>query len=80
MWSLVRRLREGGVTIILTTHYIDEAEEMADRIGVVDKDALGSCRGLDVDGHRRVAVRIGGPPAVDRVGAGHRHPDAERRR
>ena len=40
MWALVRRLREGGVTIILTTHYIDEAEEMADRIGVIDKGAL----------------------------------------
>jgi ABC-2 type transport system ATP-binding protein len=35
MWNVVRRLREGGVTIILTTHYIDEAEEMADRIGVI---------------------------------------------
>ncbi|HZY19660.1 MAG TPA: ABC transporter ATP-binding protein [Ramlibacter sp.] len=35
MWQLVRRLREGGVTIVLTTHYIDEAEEMADRIGVI---------------------------------------------
>ena len=36
MWQTVRRLRESGVTIILTTHYIDEAEEMADRIGVID--------------------------------------------
>jgi ABC-2 type transport system ATP-binding protein len=35
MWELVRRLRETGVTIILTTHYIQEAEEMADRIGVI---------------------------------------------
>jgi ABC-2 type transport system ATP-binding protein len=35
MWQMVRRLRENGVTIILTTHYIDEAEEMADRIGVI---------------------------------------------
>jgi ABC-2 type transport system ATP-binding protein len=35
MWNLVRRLRDGGVTIILTTHYIAEAEEMADRIGVL---------------------------------------------
>jgi len=35
MWALVRRLRDGGVTIILTTHYIDEAEEMADRVGVI---------------------------------------------
>ncbi len=35
MWRLVQRLRESGVTVILTTHYIDEAEEMADRIGVI---------------------------------------------
>ncbi len=40
MWALVRRLRESGVTIILTTHYIEEAEEMADRIGVISKGAL----------------------------------------
>jgi ABC-2 type transport system ATP-binding protein len=40
MWALVRALREGGVTVILTTHYIDEAEEMADRIGVVNKGEL----------------------------------------
>jgi ABC-2 type transport system ATP-binding protein len=40
MWKLVRRLRESGVTIILTTHYIDEAEEMADRIGVINKGEL----------------------------------------
>jgi ABC-2 type transport system ATP-binding protein len=40
MWALVRRLRDGGVTIILTTHYIDEAEEMADRIGVISKGEL----------------------------------------
>ena len=35
MWNMVRKLRESGVTIILTTHYIEEAEEMADRIGVI---------------------------------------------
>jgi ABC-2 type transport system ATP-binding protein len=40
MWELVRRLRAGGVTIILTTHYIEEAEEMADRIGVINKGEL----------------------------------------
>lgn len=40
MWALVRRLREKGVTIILTTHYIEEAEEMADRVGVIDKGRL----------------------------------------
>jgi ABC-2 type transport system ATP-binding protein len=40
MWALVRRLRDNGVTIILTTHYIDEAEEMADRVGVINKGEL----------------------------------------
>jgi ABC-2 type transport system ATP-binding protein len=40
MWALVRGLRERGVTIILTTHYIEEAEEMADRIGVISKGGL----------------------------------------
>jgi ABC-2 type transport system ATP-binding protein len=40
MWALVRGLRDRGVTIILTTHYIEEAEEMADRIGVINKGAL----------------------------------------
>jgi ABC-2 type transport system ATP-binding protein len=40
MWALVRSLRDKGVTIILTTHYIEEAEEMADRIGVINKGAL----------------------------------------
>jgi ABC-2 type transport system ATP-binding protein len=40
MWALVRSLREAGVTIILTTHYIEEAEEMADRIGVISKGEL----------------------------------------
>jgi ABC-2 type transport system ATP-binding protein len=40
MWNLVRQLRESGVTIILTTHYIEEAEEMADRVGVISKGEL----------------------------------------
>jgi ABC-2 type transport system ATP-binding protein len=40
MWRLVRSLREKGVTIILTTHYIDEAEEMADRVGVINKGEI----------------------------------------
>jgi ABC-2 type transport system ATP-binding protein len=40
MWQLVRRLRESGVTIILTTHYIEEAEQMADRIGVINHGKL----------------------------------------
>ena len=40
MWEMVRGLRERGVTIILTTHYIDEAEEMADRIGIINKGEI----------------------------------------
>ena len=40
MWRMVRRLRESGVTIFLTTHYIEEAEEMADRIGVINKGEI----------------------------------------
>lgn len=40
MWDMVRDLRESGVTIILTTHYIEEAEEMADRIGVISKGKI----------------------------------------
>jgi ABC-2 type transport system ATP-binding protein len=40
MWRLVRSLRDSGVTIILTTHYLEEAEEMADRVGVVSKGEL----------------------------------------
>jgi ABC-2 type transport system ATP-binding protein len=40
MWALVRGLRQRGVTIILTTHYIEEAEEMADRVGVINKGSL----------------------------------------
>jgi len=40
MWALVRRLRESGVTIILTTHYIEEAEAIADRVGVINDGEL----------------------------------------
>ncbi len=40
MWDMVRSLRENGMTIILTTHYIEEAEEMADRIGVINKGEI----------------------------------------
>jgi len=40
MWEMVRGLRDDGVTIILTTHYIEEAEEMADRVGVIDRGRL----------------------------------------
>ena len=40
MWDMVRELRRDGTTIILTTHYIEEAEEMADRVGVINKGEL----------------------------------------
>src|SRR3546814_2893280 len=40
MWILVRQRRASGVTIILTTHYIEEAEEMADRVGVINKGEI----------------------------------------
>jgi ABC-2 type transport system ATP-binding protein len=40
MWGMVRELRDSGVTVILTTHYIEEAEEMADRIGVINKGEI----------------------------------------
>ncbi|SMF05696.1 ABC-2 type transport system ATP-binding protein [Alteromonadaceae bacterium Bs31] len=40
MWAMIRELRDTGVTVILTTHYIDEAEEMADRIGIINKGKI----------------------------------------
>lgn len=54
MWQLVRRLRDSGVTIILTTHYIEEAEEMADRIGVIHQGQL-----VLVDDKQRMMDRLG---------------------
>ncbi len=48
MWKMVRALRESGVTIILTTHYIEEAQEMADRIGVINKGELVVIEDTDV--------------------------------
>jgi ABC-2 type transport system ATP-binding protein len=54
MWMLVRRLRESGVTIILTTHYIEEAEEIADRVGVINNGEL-----LLVDDKRALMHKLG---------------------
>ncbi|HET9624912.1 MAG TPA: ABC transporter ATP-binding protein [Kofleriaceae bacterium] len=48
MWNMVRELRESGVTIILTTHYIEEAQEMADRVGVINKGELVLVEDKDV--------------------------------
>jgi ABC-2 type transport system ATP-binding protein len=54
MWELVRKLRAGGTTIILTTHYIEEAEEMADRVGVISRGEL-----IAVDEKKALMVRMG---------------------
>jgi len=54
MWDVVRKLRAGGTTIILTTHYIEEAEEMADRVGVISKGAL-----IAVDEKRDLMAKMG---------------------
>jgi ABC-2 type transport system ATP-binding protein len=54
MWDLVRKLRSDGTTIILTTHYIEEAEEMADRVGVISKGQL-----IAVDEKRELMAKMG---------------------
>ena len=54
MWDLVRKLRDDGVTVILTTHYIEEAEEMADRVGVISKGEL-----IAVDEKKALMARLG---------------------
>jgi len=54
MWDIVRKLRAGGTTIILTTHYIEEAEEMADRVGVISKGEL-----IAVDEKRDLMAKMG---------------------
>jgi ABC-2 type transport system ATP-binding protein len=54
MWDLVRKLRSDGTTIILTTHYIEEAEEMADRVGVISKGEL-----IAIDEKRDLMVKMG---------------------
>lgn len=54
MWDVIARLRESGVTVILTTHYIEEAEEIADRIGVINKGEL-----LLVEGKNELIQRMG---------------------
>jgi len=62
MWEVVRTLRASGVTIILTTHYIEEAEEMADRIGVVNKGEIilveDKTRLMEKLGRKRLTVHL----------------------
>ncbi|HMJ92491.1 MAG TPA: ABC transporter ATP-binding protein [Allosphingosinicella sp.] len=68
MWNLVRRLRDSGVTIILTTHYIEEAEEMADRIGVVSHGRLilveEKARLMKKLGKKQLTLNLAEPMAV----------------
>ncbi len=68
MWQLVSRLRAQGVTVILTTHYIEEAEEMADRVGVINKGQLVLVRNktdlLQEFGNKRLSLRLRRPLAA----------------
>lgn len=65
MWELVSRLRAGGVTVILTTHYIEEAEEMADRVGVINRGELVLVRDkadlMREFGTKRLSLRLRQP-------------------
>jgi ABC-2 type transport system ATP-binding protein len=67
MWQLISRLRGEGVTVILTTHYIEEAEEMADRVGVINKGELVLVRNkadlLHELGTKRLSLRLRRPLA-----------------
>jgi ABC-2 type transport system ATP-binding protein len=69
MWKLVRALQVAGVTIILTTHYIDEAEEMADRIGVINKGELilveGKAELMRKLGRKQLTLHL--EPALERL-------------
>ena len=64
MWAMIGRLRDQGVTIILTPHYIEEAEEMADRIGVIDHGEI-----ILVEEKQALLGRLGKTEAV--IGLGH---------
>jgi len=68
MWDVVRDLRDQGVTVILTTHYIAEAEEMADRIGVIDKGRLMLVKDktalMHEFGHKRLTIELTAPLAA----------------
>jgi ABC-2 type transport system ATP-binding protein len=72
MWELVRKLRADGTTIILTTHYIEEAEEMADRVGVIRKGelvALGDKKALMAQmGQRTLKITL--DEAIGEIPAG----------
>jgi ABC-2 type transport system ATP-binding protein len=65
MWHVVRDLRATGVTVILTTHYIDEAEEMADRVGVINKGELilveDKAKLMQQLGQKRLTLKLSNP-------------------
>ncbi|TRC96048.1 ABC transporter ATP-binding protein [Mesorhizobium sp. WSM4303] len=68
MWAMVRRLRDDGVTIILTTHYIEEAEAMADRVGVINKGEIilveGKAELMHKLGRKRLLLELRTPLTV----------------
>jgi ABC-2 type transport system ATP-binding protein len=68
MWEMVRNLQADGVTIILTTHYIEEAEEMADRVGIINKGRLilveKKARLMKKMGHKRLILQLAQPLAA----------------
>jgi ABC-2 type transport system ATP-binding protein len=68
MWAMVRRLREDGVTIILTTHYIEEAEAMADRVGVINRGEIilveDKAELMHKLGRKRLVLELRGPLAA----------------
>ncbi len=72
-WEIIRGLREGGTTVILTTHAMDEAERLADRVGIIDRGrlvALDTPRGL-MRGETTGAVRLVAPPRLDTGAIAH---------
>ncbi|MBY0381294.1 MAG: ABC transporter ATP-binding protein [Xanthobacteraceae bacterium] len=72
MWQVVRELRDSGVTIILTTHYIEEAEEMADRVGVINKGEIVLVEDKATLMHKlgRKQLKLSLPERIDTVPAG----------
>jgi ABC-2 type transport system ATP-binding protein len=68
LWAYVRKLREEGTTIVLTTHYLEEAEELADRVGIIDRGQLllveEKSRLLERMGERRLTVHFATPVAA----------------
>ena len=75
MWAMVRRLREDGVTIILTTHYIEEAEAMADRVGVINKGEIilveGKAELMRKLGRKQLTLELRAPLAAMPDGLSH---------